>query len=74
MTIRNWQRGPAVAAVVGLVAVAATSCGDSAESAPASLGLACIPGDEYAPGFSGYDEDEMNVEQHNPACGESRAR
>ena len=70
MTIQNGQRGPVVAAVVGLAAVAISSCDGGGKTTPGSLGRACVPIDEYAPGFSGYDEEEIMVENHNAACGE----
>jgi hypothetical protein len=34
----------------------------------AVLGLACTPGDEARPNFSGYRETEVNLESRSPSC------
>ena len=35
---------------------------------PGGVGDPCIPEDEYTTGFSGYDEDEVNVESRSFQC------
>src|SRR5258706_11907102 len=40
----------------------------SQESSSTGVGDSCIPDDESRPDFSGYAENEVNIESESPSC------
>ncbi len=51
-----------------LISCAGASAPTIPPRAPAALGALCVPDDEWAAGFSGYEVNEVNVQDHAPQC------
>lgn len=55
--------------LVGACALGGCGAADTGQSAPRSLGKACLPVDELVASFSGYSTSDVNIDEVSSDCG-----